>query len=48
MPDQEKEIQRLLADKTPDQSKMIYALWTRKAVKELINLGEVVGISLAV
>ncbi len=35
-PDQEKQIQHLIADKTPDQLKMAYALWTREAVKELI------------
>jgi len=44
--DQEKEIQRLIADKTPDQLKMVYALWTRKAVKELIE--DKFGIKLAI
>ncbi|MEW8437735.1 MAG: helix-turn-helix domain-containing protein [Candidatus Thiodiazotropha taylori] len=34
---QEKAIQKLIADKTPDQLKMAYALWTRGAVKELIE-----------
>ncbi|MEW8438351.1 MAG: IS630 family transposase [Candidatus Thiodiazotropha taylori] len=34
---QEKAIQKLIADKTPDQLKMAYALWTREAVKELIE-----------
>jgi transposase len=29
---QEHEVQRLIADKTPDQLKMVYALWTRAAV----------------
>lgn len=36
-PEQEIMIQRLIVDKTPDQLKMHYALWTRKAVKELIE-----------
>ncbi len=35
-PKQEKCIQKLISDKTPDQLKMSYALWTREAVKELI------------
>ena len=35
--EQEKAIQALICDKTPDQMKMPYALWTRKAVKELIE-----------
>ncbi|MDX1739318.1 MAG: IS630 family transposase [Alphaproteobacteria bacterium] len=35
--DQEKQIKRLIVDKTPDQLKMDYALWTRKAVMELIK-----------
>jgi transposase len=35
--DQEKQIKRLIIDKTPDQLKMNYALWTRKAVMELIK-----------
>lgn len=34
--DQEAEIQKLIIDKTPDQMKMPFALWTRKAVQELI------------
>jgi transposase len=34
--DQEREIQRLIVDKTPDQLKFPFALWTRKAVQELI------------
>lgn len=36
-PEQEKEIQRLIIDKTPDQLKLPFVLWDRKAVKELIN-----------
>lgn len=36
-PDQEKQLQKLIADKTPDQIKLDYALWTRKAVMELIK-----------
>jgi len=37
MGDQEREIQRLIVDKTPDQLKFPFALWTRKAVQELIR-----------
>ena len=33
--EQEKEVQKLITDKTPDQLKMKYALWTREAVREL-------------
>jgi len=36
-PEQEKLAQKLIADKTPDQLKMPYALWTRAAVAELIE-----------
>lgn len=35
--EQETKIQQLIIDKTPDQLKMDYALWTRKAVMELIK-----------
>jgi transposase len=35
--DQEKEIQKTIVDKTPDQLKMTFALWSRKAVQQLIN-----------
>ena len=35
-PEQEKEVQRLIIDKTPDQLKLPFVLWDRKAVKELI------------
>jgi transposase len=34
--EQEQEIQKLISDKTPDQLKLRYALWTREAVRELI------------
>ena len=35
--EQEAQLCKLLIDKTPDQLKLSYALWTRKAVKELIQ-----------
>lgn len=35
--DQERRIQKLLIDKTPDQLMMPYALWTREAVRELVK-----------
>lgn len=35
--EQEREIQRALIDKTPDQLKLSFALWTRDAVKLLIK-----------
>lgn len=34
---QEKAIQLMILDKMPDQLKLDYALWTRKAVKELVE-----------
>lgn len=34
---QEKKIRQMITDKTPDQLKMSYALWTRKAVMELVK-----------
>lgn len=34
---QEKQVQRMICDTMPDQLKLPYALWTRKAVKELIE-----------
>ena len=34
---QEREIQRLITDKTPDQLKMKFSLWTRDAVRQLIR-----------
>ena len=43
---QEATVRRLIADKTPDQLKMVYALWTRQAVAELI--GNRYGIKLPV
>jgi transposase len=36
-PQQEKEIKSLIKDKYPDQLKLDFALWTREAVKELIQ-----------
>ena len=36
-PSQETEIQHLLIDKTPDQLKLAFALWTREAVRLLIK-----------
>lgn len=36
-PDQEDEIQRLICDKTPDQYRLTFALWTRRAVQELVQ-----------
>jgi transposase len=44
--EQEKAIQKLIKDKTPDQLKMLYALWTRKAVMELIK--DKTGVKLAI
>ena len=44
--EQEREVQRLIRDRTPDQLKMVYALWTRQAVAELIR--NRYGIKLAV
>jgi transposase len=37
-PDQERDIQHCLIDKTPDQFRLSFALWTRLAVGELIEL----------
>jgi len=34
---QEKEIQSMIIDKMPEQLKLDFALWTRKAVKELVE-----------
>ena len=44
--EQEKEIQKLICDKTPDQYKLTFALWTRQAVQELIKLQ--LGISMPI
>jgi transposase len=35
--EQEREVKRLIVDKTPDQLRFPFALWTRDAVKELIR-----------
>jgi transposase len=35
--DQEQKIQQMIVDVMPDQQKLDYALWTRKAVKELVE-----------
>lgn len=45
-PEQETLIQKLIIDKTPDQLKMVYALWTRQAVLDLIK--EKTGVKLAI
>jgi transposase len=45
-PEQEATVQKLIADKTPEQLKMVCALWTRQAVAELIR--ERFGIKLPV
>ncbi len=46
-PIQERQIQNMIIDKMPDQMKLPFALWTRKAVKELIEreLGIVLAIT---
>lgn len=36
-PAQEKEIRKVITDKTPDQLKMPFALWTRRAVCDLVE-----------
>ncbi len=35
--EQERQVQNMIVDKMPDQLKLPYGLWTRKAVKELIE-----------
>lgn len=35
--EQEQQIQKMIVDKMPDQLKLDFALWTRKAVKELVE-----------
>lgn len=37
-PEQEDEIRRCILDKTPDQYKLTFALWTRQAVRDVIKL----------
>lgn len=44
--EQEAMIQKQLIDKTPDQLKLRYALWTREAVQQLIQ--QVTGLKLAI
>lgn len=36
-PEQEEEIQKVIVDKTPDQLKLSFALWSREAVRQLIE-----------
>lgn len=36
-PDQERHVKRMIVDKTPEQLKMPFALWTRQAVQELVE-----------
>ena len=36
-PEQEKTLQRMIIEKTPDQLRLAFALWTRRAVCELIE-----------
>jgi transposase len=43
---QEQEIQRMIIDTMPDQLKLDFALWTRKAVKELVE--REFGVALAI
>lgn len=43
---QEKQVQKMITDTMPDQLKLPYALWTRKAVKELVE--RELGIKLAI
>lgn len=35
---QERDLQKLIAEKTPDQLKLAYASWTRKSVQEVIQI----------
>lgn len=44
--EQQQETQRLISDKMPDQLKLPFALWTRKAVRQLIK--ERFGVELAI
>jgi transposase len=43
---QEKEIQNIIIDKIPNQLKLPFALWTRKAVKELIESKYAINIAI--
>jgi transposase len=36
-PEQEKELQKIIEDKEPDQLKLPFALWTRRAVQQIIK-----------
>ena len=36
-PEQERQLQKMVADKMPDQLKLPFALWTRQAIKEVIE-----------
>jgi len=36
-PEHEKELQKIIEDKEPDQLKLTFALWTRKAVQQIIK-----------
>jgi len=44
--EQESKVQQLIRDRTPDQLKLVYALWTRQAVSELVEA--VYGVRLTV
>ena len=44
--DQEKQIQKSIRDKTPDQLKLEFALWNRRAIQQLIK--QLVGIEIPV
>jgi len=47
-PEQEQEIKQLLIDKTPDQVKLSFMLWTRQAVSDLVWLKYRIKMSLRV
>ena len=36
-PEQEKELQKIIEDKEPDQLKLPFALWTRRAIQQIIK-----------